>query len=304
MKNKIVFVVFLSLLFSICSFGQNDWENLDIKDEVKSMKEIDYKVVELFGEVKKTDVLKGENLLFNESGYVTIRKSYGANGAPINQTSFVYDENNSIVEQNISDKKGKLIGRITNEYNESSKRIFQSSYKFDGSLQSRASYDYIDHIQLKEIVTFDSNGDKKDLQVYNYHKRKQTKEVITINPKSQVRSNMMRYDKNDYLVESTVYDVMGEEKTNVILKYDDEGNMIESKFFNLEELVTKRKLKYNNLGFLVEEKVEYPLTDKKDLITYTYSFDNKENWIQMIKYVNSVPVNMKERTLVYFQSKY
>lgn len=300
MKIKIVYTAILALFFSLCSFGQNDWKNLKLKANVKSLKVIDYNVIEHFGKVKKIDVLRGENVLFSESGFVTIKKRYGVNAEPIDQASFVYDEHNSIVEQNVSDKKGKLISRLTSEYNVDNKKSYDSSYKFDGSLQSRAAYSYSNHTQLKEIVTFDSKGDKKDLQVFDYHKRKLTKVVTKIHPKSKVRSSSQKYDKHNNLLESNVYDVMGDIKTKLTFKYDENNNVVESKFFEIEELVIKRKLEYNNLGFLAVEKVSYPLKDKTDIITYSYDFDAKVNWVQMIKYLNSVPIKMSERTIVYF----
>ena len=302
MKIKIIIGIVLSIFFSFNAKAQNDWKNFKLKTRVQSIKVIDYNVVEHFGKVKKTDIIRGENFLFNESGFVTIKKRYGANGEPVDQASFVYDVNNSIVEQNISDRKGKLIGRITNEYDEDEKRTYESSYKFDGSLQSRAAYTYADKKKLKEIVTFDSTGDKKDLQIFDYHKRKLTKLITRINPKSNVRTSSRKYDKNDNLLESTVYDVIGDVKTYVLFKYDKNGNNIESKYFDKEDLATKRSMKYNTLDFLVEEKIEYPLIDKTDFIIYSYKFDLNSNWIQQIKYVNSVPIKISERTITYFQS--
>lgn len=300
MKNNIIYGILITLFFSYISFAQNDWKNLKLNANVKSLKTIDYSVVEHFGEVNKTNIKQGVNLLFNESGFITIQKNYGANGTPIDQSSFVYDENNSIVEQNISDKTGKLIGRMTFDYNDFYKKTFKSVYKFDGSLTSRSTYTYENKIQLKKIVTFDSNGEKKNVQAFDYHKRKLTKLIATINPKSKVTSNSKKYDKDENLLESIDYDVLGDVKTNMTFEYDEKGNMIESKYFEKDKLATKRNLTYNNLGFLVEEKITYPLIDKIDIKTNSYSFDEKMNWIQMIEYLNSVPISMKERNIVYF----
>lgn len=300
MKNNIIYGILIGLFFSHITLAQNDRENLQLNANVKSLKTIDYRVVEHFGEVKKTDIIQGVNLLFNESGLITIQKNYGANGTPIDQSSSVYDENNSIVEQNISDKTGKLIGRMTFDYNDFFKRTYKSVYKFDGSLSSRSAYSYKNKTQLKEIVTYDSHGKKKDLQEFDYHKRKMTKEVTTINPKSNLTSNFKKYDKNENLIESINYDVLGDVKTNITFEYDEKGNMIESKYFEKDKLATKRNLIYNNIGFLVEEKVTYPLIEKIDIINYSYNFDDKVNWVQMIEYMNSVPIRMKERTISYF----
>jgi len=301
MKNKIINVIVVTLFFSLFTFGQNDWKEFKLKANVESIKIIDYNVVEHFGEIKKTDIVSGENYLFNESGFITIKKSYGVNGTPLDQSRYEYNTNNNIIVQNVSDKEGKLMGKITSEYNEMYKKTYESVYQFDGTLQSRSAYSYIKHIKLKEIVTYDSSGEKMNLKVYDYHKRKLTKVETTINPKSKVKSSRKKYDKYGNLVESIFYDVMGDVKTNLLFKYDDNGNLIESQYFDKENLTTKRILKHNNLGFLVEEKVSYPLIDKMDIITYSYTFDKNVNWIQMIKYVNSIPVNMKERNIVYFQ---
>lgn len=302
MKNRIVRLIVVFLFFSFVSHAQNDWKVIKLKSNVHTLKIIDYNVVEHFGEIKKTDVISGEYYLFNESGFITIKKRYGAAGAPIDQFQFEYNDNNSIVAQSISDKEGKLIGKITSEYNELFKKIYQSVYNFDGSLKSRSAYSYTNQVQLKEVVTYDSSGEKVELQFFDYHKRKGTRVETIFNPKPKIKTSTKKFDKHGNLASSTFYDVMEDITKNLLFEYDDNNNLVESQYFDKGVLTTKRNLAYNNLGFLVEEKVAYPLIEKIHTITYAYNFDENGNWIQKIKYVNSVPVNIKERSIAYFNS--
>ncbi|HIP49322.1 MAG TPA: hypothetical protein EYG92_10210 [Lutibacter sp.] len=135
-------ITVLILIVSLTSFGQNDWKNQKLKANPKTMKNIVYNIVENFGAIKRTGVVKGVNFTYNELGYVLTQENYGQNAQPINQLHIIYDPLNRITSKNLSDKNGKLINRVNYKYNQRNKPTYESIYKADGSLASRMVYTY------------------------------------------------------------------------------------------------------------------------------------------------------------------
>jgi hypothetical protein len=290
----------LNLFLGLFAFGQNDWMSLDLKANPKSVKHIQYNVVEHFGEIKKIEIIKGVNYKFNTIGFFLSKENYGTNGAPINQMSFEYTDLNRIKQKTLRDNKGKLLNRVTFDYNDNNKPTYKSIYGFDGALTARLAYKYEKkHKRLIKMLTFDSKGEMKEIKDYSYRKRKQLKKIETRNPKNNVIGNAVVYDKNDRIIENLFFDVMGDLRSKVLFDYKD-NQMIKSTFYKEDELVLKKDFFYNNLGFLIKEIDESITLNKTDVISFSYDFDKKVNWVKKTKYINSVPVLVEERTIVYY----
>jgi hypothetical protein len=291
----------LVLLVAVSVYSQqSDWKKLDLKDKVKSVEIISYVAGEKFGKISKMGILEGEQYQFNENGLVTQKKRYGKQGLPIDQVTYKYDTLSNLIEQNIFDKKGILQRKILREYNQFNKNTFESVYGPDGTLINRSILQYKDGIIPQKILTFDKKGRQINLKEYIYNKKTEAKSITTTNPKSKIIERAEKYDNRKNLTNLYEFDVEGNLKSYIRYKYDENNNLIESSYYLDDVLLVKRTLKYNNLGFLVEVSALYPEKDKKDIITYKYDFDEKSNWIEQVEYVNSIPVRVKERKIVYY----
>ena len=107
------------------------------------------------------------------------------------------------------------------------------------------------------------------------------------------------YDKDENLIKNLSYDVMGTLISKEVYKYKD-NQLVTSYYYENDELVLQKDFAYNNIGFLMQEKVQFIQLDKLDTISYTYDFDEKKNWIKKKKYINSIPMYMEERTITYY----
>jgi len=291
---------FLFLVISTVSFAQSDWKKLELKGKVKSVEIIDYGAVEKFGEVTKKNIVHGEQYVFNENGLVIQQKNYGKLGQPISQQRYLYDDFSNQIEQNISDKDGKLQRRIVSVFNQFNHKTFETVYGSDGSLISRSVFSYEKNVQPIKIITFDGRGNETILQEYSFDRKKLTKMIKTTNPKSKTIEKALKYDVHDNLIETLVFDVEGKLATKVAYVFDDKNNLIESYYYEKDDLLVSRKLSYNHLDFLVEVKIAYPKKEKSDTLTYTYDFDEQANWVKMTEHVNSIPIKLKERKIIYY----
>ena len=69
--------------------------------------------------------------------------------------------------------------------------------------------------------------------------------------------------------------------------------------------------KYNSKNEIIEEEIfnsnndliEHKFYKTKDVIEYTYNmeyeYDSQNNWISMLKYKNSIPIEKSEREITY-----
>jgi len=156
-------------------------------------------------------------------------------------------------------------------------------------------------VKLLKVISFDSNGQKKEVKNHTYRKWKHLKKVETINPKTKVIKNKKVFDKNNNLLEISFFDVLGSLTSKKEYQYKN-NQLITILLYENKELQIQQDFTYNNLGFLVKEEVKTLKSKKVDIITYTYDFDEKENWIKKNKYINSVPVSLEERSIEYFNN--
>ena len=295
-------ITVLVLIVSLTTFGQNDWKKQNLKANPKAMKNIVYNIVENFGAIKRTGVVKGVNFTYNELGFVITQNNYGQNAQPINQLHIFYDTLYNIKSKNLSDKDGKLINRVNYKYNQRKKPTYESIYRLDGSLVSRKVYTYNKKkVKPLKVVSFDSNGQKKEVRNYTYRKWKHLKKVKTINPETKVVKNIKVFDENNNLLKVSIFDVLGSLTSMREYKYKN-NQLITILFYENEKLQVQQDFTYNNLGFLVKEEVKTLDSKKVDIITYTYDFDNKENWVKKTKFINFIPVSLEERAIDYFQN--
>jgi len=295
-------ITVLILIVSLTTFGQNDWKNQNLQANPKAMNNIVYNIVENFGAIERTGVVKGVNFTYNELGFVITQNNYGQNAQPINQLHIVYDTLYNIKSKNLSDKNGKLINRVNYEYNKKNKTTYESIYRADGSLESRMVYTYNKKkVKLLKVISFDSNGQKKEVKNYTYRKWKHLMRVETVNPKTKVVKNKKVFDEDNNLLEISFFDVLGNLTSKKKYQYKKQ-QLITILFYVKKELKIQQNFTYNNLGFLVKEEVKTLESKKVDIITYTYDFDDKENWVKKSKFINFVPVSLEERTIDYFKN--
>ncbi len=291
---------FLVLMLSSVYSQQQDWKSLKINGKVKSIEIINYTAGDKFGEITKMGILDGEQYQFNENGLVIQKKRYGKAGLPIEQLTFKFDTLNNLLEQNIFDKKGILQRKIIREYNQFNNKTYETVYGPDGILMSRSVFQYKEGVIPQKIVTFDRQGTQINLQEYIYNKKTTSRSITTTNPKSKIIEKAEKYNSDENLTDLLFFDVEGNLKSNFKYSYNKDNQLIESEYFLQNKLMVKRVLQYNNLGFLVEIKVNYPEKEKTDVITYSYDFDEKSNWIKSVEYLNSIPVKLSERKILYF----
>ncbi len=243
---------------------------MNLKGNIKSVKEIYFDGNEKFGEYVKEDWKYTIEYFFNESGNITERNSYYA---PINsirdKTKYIYN-NNQIIEEN--------------------------KYDSDGNLDSTEKYNYDNSGNKTEKISIENNK-ITSTEKYVYDKKGHLKEIKYVLPDGNISwEEKFNYSSDGLLLEKI-------ENSNIINKYNENGQLIE--ISNLNSTTTAIKYIYDNNGEQIKQINYYDNgTPNGDTFESKIKYDEKENWIHKIIIGNSEwsskpDIRIEEREIEY-----
>jgi hypothetical protein len=273
MKPLSIFIVSIFLICG-CSSNEkhkkNDWSELKLNGRVKSLKEITYKAVDRFGEIKGTDITAENYTIFDDKGNITeLRRGK-------DKTITKYNNMGQRIEENYYKSDDSLGNKRTFIYDKKGNAIEIHFYGPDGGLSSKIISKYDDKGDMIESNMYLSNGDLFAKKNYKYD-----------NIGQEIERNMYHSDGS-----------LGQKR---IYKYDSKGQRIEENYYGSDSgLSSKIISKYDDRGNKIEENEYNPGGNLRNNSTYKYKLDSNDNWTQKIEYTNYVPVTIVERILEYF----
>lgn len=204
-----------------------------------------------------------------------------------------------------------------------------------------------------EVIEYDKNGLIKGKDVYTYNKNGYKIERNTYASERKLQYKIIyKYDEKGYLIDESLYNELGKLENKVVvnnneenqeiikksydskgdpngfdeLKYDEKGNLIDSRH-NSFGIKSSRiiYMKYDKKGNLIEENSHYTIKEGSvDILTnfkynkhddiieywfdssdesktkYEYVYDSNLNWIKRIEFDNGFPQYIIERKIEYY----
>lgn len=236
---------------------QTDWEKLNLKGKVKSVKEWKHKAEIKFGKLEEMEE-KGiflQELVFSKKGY--IEYAY----FPKEEKQYKYQEGNKLEEIRVYDTDEVLQERTIYKYDAQGNRVDEIDYTPKGEVNKRVTYLY------------DEQGKEIEKAFYNQDNELTGKQIYL-------------YDKNDNLTETELYNAKG---TSVERKtiYQDGNPIKEIYYLNLfvSQALRTTYYKYNDRGDLIKKSVELTNNDPvAPQSSYEYKYDKHGNWINKIEH--------------------
>lgn len=267
MKRIRYFVTVVMIFFIIFfSFGcksnrnvikMNSLKDSNINGNVRTIISI------IYGSKTENGIIVGGDLTdyitvvdeYNEDGMSTSQVIYDANKNIIDETCWIYNEDNLLLRVEFSNYDIHGCTKIECKYNEYAELIrtdfFDKEFRIFQSV----------------ITTYYSSGHEH----MNYFLDENEEETYIYE---------FIYDDNNVLVESSGYDAVNNHKSKHTYDYDNNGNKIFEKWVdekgNIEMIYEWEYDKYNNL-------LKYTWSDGKHVFTsekYEYSYDNLDNWVE------------------------
>ena len=261
-------------------FGKTDLQEMNIKGEVSSLREVSYSAVDKFGTITRDQFVSDEYHAFNEDGFITERIKYLADGTIEYRQSFKRDEKMKKLEMNQTDSTGKDQGKFIYKNDDQGNNTELTCYSPDNSVQWKYIYDYDSNNNVTEDSYYGSDGTLSFKNLYTYDENNN-------------KIDYKQYNNNSQLVESSTYEYAG---TSDVKIYSGPGKMKESVEYDADdEIKFTRTYSYGMFGDRIEQIVENAnLVETSFTDKYEYGEDN--NWTKKVAYRNGIPYNMVDRS--------
>ncbi|MDF2381274.1 hypothetical protein JMG10_07345 [Nostoc ellipsosporum NOK] len=272
-----IFAVIL-LLFSLTVNAQkkNDWDNLDLKGKVKSIR------IKQTHRYKKDGVFTpwensyGSLTTFNNTGYRTEYNEFYGNDSLSYKITYTYNlkEKRADLAYFNKDLKPTITKRYF--YNSKGYQIDQLEYTIDGKFDRRYAYKYDERDNLTEISSYKNDGSLYSKTTYTYDNKNNLTFYLVETPGYANSSRKYVYDDKGNAVEETWHDGRGVTTFKFVRKFDAKGNKIqETKYKGGDKLIGTTK--------------------------WTYEYDAKGNWIKKTDLTeDSIDFHTETRTIIYY----
>ena len=281
--RKIFLACVLTSFISSCSQNKsqdNDLLKLNLKEDIKKIKQFTYVAIEKFGEIQKGEIQP--NIFFPENQNMIL----------------VFDNNGYIKEKENFDKAGIYNGKTINNYNEQKIIISVIGYDNKGNIDysQKGIYD-AEKMTVKSIINYSKDYSVQTIDYYDNSNRKIKIDWYREDGKLSSRT-IFKYDKKGNIIEENIYTSDGKLYSKNQNIFNNEGYKIE-KITSNDSGQKNEYFKYDDFGNIIEE-----YSNKSGILVnkyiYKYKYDSKNNWIERVSYINGeLPVDFTERNIEY-----
>lgn len=331
----ICFLIFSCSKPTISSTIKNDVSYYGFNGKVKSVKS------EVFNLIPEKDTFKigkkingisfDQNSLleFNHFGNLVSLKEFLADGKVRGEMIYTYDKNNRLTKRREIDSYGK--GSVYDyefSYNSQdsvtqvifSDDNFRRVHKIERDEKNRPIKSEViqnDTILTTYIVMYDQNNNvvtenefrNKDTpvklieRIFNKQNLKVKEQVVEYNTWDTLNyENRFTYDKNKNLVlekYNIEYDSIFTEVKNT---YHKNGKLKEStRTPKGSSYFVIRAQKFNENGDLIEYSRDSNDDEPKEVWSYNFKYDPKNNWIEKVEFKDNKPLRIVKRTIEYYK---
>ena len=113
------------------------------------------------------------------------------------------------------------------------------------------------------------------------------------------KTTLYKYDKAGNMVEKQIVNPLSEDYITK-WEYADNGRVITEFFYNGDQLISTEVTRKDKNGNVVELRYNTPDHSVAFNNRYEYTYDEIGNWTSRIKYQDGIPIDLLERTYVYY----
>ncbi len=164
-------------------------------------------------------------------------------------------------------------------------------------------FEYDDNGYVIEYRIVNSNGGLSRKIIYEHDDNGNSIEQNGYNWAGELLETWTsEFDTKGNEMKSSVFNSDGKLENKYTAEYDDKGNRIKLNLYNSDdELLQKWTYdEYDDKGNLIKEKQYTTDKELENEVRYEYEFDDKENWIQQIIFINDKATTIVEREIKYY----
>jgi len=320
------FVIFFCII-TIFLFAETDLEKENLKGKVNTFFSYEYQPDQDTEELNWTlnySVYGERKEYFNENGMIIKEEIFFDDGNIYGGASYEYDDNNNtiaikdfgpnnevekIFKYNF-DENGNMLVEYCYDADSTFLSIWEFFYDENGYKIRSESHDSLENCTKSFEYINDENGNAIEQTISNYG-WVQDRTEYTYDSNNMMIENRV-YDADDNLVEVNMIEynengdyasilkdnLENEEITEYICKYNDEHQMTKAIIYKNEQLHSTDLYEYNEFGY--DTKITRIYTDSTDSFTYEYIYDEENNWIEKIEYLNEDPFKRYIQEITYY----
>lgn len=270
-----LFIIPLLMAVTACNNKmerETDWDNYNLKGEVKALKQTEYGV-KFIGD----SIAKGAKSHWNWTNF-----------------SMDFNRQGMLTEQVMYDKDGEVLSRTECHVDERGLVTEESEFGGNGELISVKQLTYNKRDFLIETVTYYALDSLQEHHVYNYNDKRKLEAVDCYGPDGKLESRQLySYNEAGEMSELRIIDEAAGQETIYYKSYTPEGLLTEVKMCLQGQCAN---FIYNSHGD-VEREVYF---DGSEGDSFQYLYDDEGNWIQRTTFANDKPQYIVERQIEYY----
>ncbi len=279
--------------------AKSDWESMDLKGKVKSIKMLVYQFSACQEGMEEEPLVDTANMFFDEEGRLLKLNAYDSDGSS-STLSFDKDKKEREVYYfkmpNISKSREQI------KYNENGLVVEKFSYESDSLLKERYTCRYSECGEKVEEAWYNASDSLTKKITHLYNDKGFLIEERALGAEEDVLwVNTYTYDNKGNVIETANYNSVDSLERRTTYKYDDKGNLFEKSFYNkFDSLILKETLLYDKEGSLVEDNFFYTEYSLYSQNSFEYKYDEMGNWTECVERGDSLLRFITKREIEYF----
>lgn len=279
--KKIVSILTMLFFFLSLSEGQkikNDWTEMNLHADVKSITETESRAIQKRREIIKEGSTRSKIYMFNDRG---------------NQAEVRFND------------EGSVCKRITSDYDDAGKLVAMTGYRLDETILWKSVSKYDASGCKIEMITYSSNDTSQGKITFMCDPDGNLIETTEYGPDGSILSrSSYKYDGTSNRIEESHYLPESDTWVKIANRFDERGNKIESSTLKPDGTIFRNlKFIYDANNNMIEEQGISGDLLKGEMFNkhnYTYEYDKNLNWIKKTRFINGKPNSITERVIEYF----
>ncbi len=276
--NWLKYVLPIMLVLSACSKKANDWSEMNLNGDVRSVWEKQYEaLVDESGNVEKGRVLKSVKFTFDRMGRLEEADWFDRDDDTLQKTLSEYGDAGLLSRRIMYDEFGRL--KMTSEF----------SYNADG--------------RIAETNYLDAEGDLVQCERVEYNDENLIETTFTTNRNGSLVKRIVRQmNKNGLPNEVKIYNEDRELINFRKDEYDEDRRLVHFVVYAADEqtIVLDARLSYDKGGNVIRQEAEGEDGEAFLPQVSKYEFDSKNNWTTLGSYVGQELKTISERSIEYY----
>lgn len=251
-----------------------------------------------------------DSLFFDNNGNILKSFSFDENWN-VYLAEFEYDGHSNRIDFKSFDPNGKLLNHTVSAFKlDSLGRVVEETDNETGSgvankeKETKAVIKYDEKGNKTAYSLVDSTGQMSSMYIYKYNNNNNlTDESLVFPGDVEVSKNIYKCDERGNRTLSEYYN-RGKLVSSTREKYDNQNNVVAREVIQRKgdqlQLQYRSIMRYNLLNDLISEQVFNEKGEVLSTVSYSYQYDDHENWIECIGYHQDHPDRKIVRRISYF----